>query len=224
MKSGEIYDITLSTHSHQLLLDGHSRREMHGLDLNPVEKDEFCTVGDDGVLRIWSISRNICVRKLALECACRAVAWNTTGTQLVVGVGGDSSQAVKDGSFMIVSNNPMEVVFEDRKAKLAISDIKFSPQGSIVAIASKDGKVYLHETSRYSLIRTMELADKEQGISRIDFNMSGAYIRICSTGEDLYNYAVADGLIVASPGIVRDESWKSNNSPYSWMIKGIIYF
>jgi WD40 repeat protein len=220
MRGGEIYELSLTTQSHLLLLEGHSRKEIHGLDLNPTNLDEFVTVGDDGVLRVWSISQDICIRRVALECACRAVAWAPTGLQLVVGVGGDPSKAVKDGAFLVVNNSPMEVVFEDRKAKLAITDIKYSPQGNIVAIASRDGRVYLHETGQHSLLRVMELAQKDAGVSRIDFNTAGTMVRICTTNDDLFAYMVIDGLIVASSSVVRDEIWKTNNSPYGWMVKG----
>lgn len=221
MRGGEIYEISLSTQSHQLLLEGHSRKELHGLELNPSDQDEFATVGDDGVLKVWSMSRNFCVRKLALECACRALAWSPNGNEIVVGVGGDPSMAVKDGAFMVLRNNPLEVFFEDRKAKLTITDIKYSPQGNIVAIASRDGKIYLHETGKYSLLRAMELSEKDHGVTRFDFNVSGTYIRMSTTNDDLFNYAVNDGLIVASPAIVRDEIWKTTQSSYGWMTKGV---
>lgn len=220
MRGGEIYEVSLSTQTHQLLLEGHSRKELHGIELNPANEDEFATVGDDGVLKVWSISRNFCIRKLALECACRAISWSPNGNELVVGVGGDPSMAVKDGAFMVLRNNPLEIFFEDRKAKLTITDIKYSPQGNIVAIASRDGKIYLHETGKYTLLRTMELAEKEHGITRFDFNVSGTYIRMSTTNDDLLSYAVNDGLIVASPAIVRDETWKTTQNPYGWMTKG----
>ena len=67
----------------------------------------------------------------------------------------------------------------------------------------------------------MELAEKEHGIMRFDFSVSGTYIRMSTTNDDLFNYAVNDGLIVASPAIVRDETWKTTQTPYGWMTKGI---
>ena len=220
MRGGEVYEISLSTHTHQVLLEGHSRRELHGLDMNPADPDEFVTVGDDGVLRVWSMARNVCVRRISLECACRAVAWSTNGAQLIVGVGGDPTKAVKDGAFIVLTNNPLEVIYEDRKAKLAVTDIKFSPQGNIFAVASRDGKVYIHESSQYTLLRTMELSQKDAGVTRIDFNVGGTTIRMSTTNDDLFSYYVNDGLIVASPAIVRDEQWKTTQCPYGWMVKG----
>lgn len=224
MRGGELFEVTLSTQSHQLMLEGHSRKEVHGLDLNPADFDEFVTVGDDGILKVWSVSQNVCKRKLTLECACRAVAWSPNGNHLVVGVGGDPSMAVKDGAFMVIRNDPLEVFFEDRKAKLMITDIKYSPAGNMVGIASRDGKIYLHETGEYSLLRVMELADKEHGVTRFDFSVSGTYIRLSTTNDDLFNYSTIDGLIVGSPAIVRDETWKTTQISYGWMTKGTLLF
>ena len=34
---------------------------------------------------------------------------------------------------------------EDRKAKKAITDIKYAPSGGCFAAASEDGRVYIHE-------------------------------------------------------------------------------
>ena len=41
--------------------------------------------------------------------------------------------------------NSLEVIFEDRKAKKYISDIKFSANGKYLGIGSQDGKLFIHD-------------------------------------------------------------------------------
>jgi WD40 repeat protein len=78
-------------------MDAHSHRQLHGLDVNPVNPDEFVTVGDDGMVRLWSISRCRCVNRVSIDVAARAVAYFPDGGRIVIGVGGDPLSATKDG-------------------------------------------------------------------------------------------------------------------------------
>lgn len=56
-RSSEVYEVSLTTHSHMQLLEGHSQRQLHALTLNPSQPDEYATAGDDGVVRVWSFTR-----------------------------------------------------------------------------------------------------------------------------------------------------------------------
>lgn len=102
MKTGELYELSIYTQTSLLLMEGHSRKELHGLEVNPQNGDEYATSGDDGLLRVWSLSRKICVRRIALESASRAMAWSPDGQKLIVGVGGDPTMATKDGTCVSV--------------------------------------------------------------------------------------------------------------------------
>eukprot|EP00606_Chrysophyceae_sp_TOSAG23-5_P001243 GSChrysophyteH2.ASY1.ANO1.529.1 assembled CDS len=115
LRGGEIYEISLPTHTKQLLLEGHSYLELHGLDTNPANPDEYVTVGDDGMLRIWSYYQRTCVRRVNVEAASRAVRYSPDGTKLIVGLGGDPTQATKDGAFMVecvVKQMPLSSAFK----------------------------------------------------------------------------------------------------------------
>jgi WD40 repeat protein len=203
-----------------LLIEGHSQKQLHGVTCNPQFPDEFATVGDDGVLRIWSLSRRLCLRRLALECAARSVAWSPNGTVLVVGVGGDPTLTTKDGAFMVIHAQALEVVFEDRKAKQWISDIKYSKSGLYLAIASIDGKVYLHDGNNYSFQRTVEMPSKASTVKAIDFSDDSDFLRISTNQEELYYFSMAAGEMIASPASVRDVKWASHNCPFTWLSQG----
>jgi WD40 repeat protein len=96
-RGGCIYEVSIPTHTAIMLVESHSCKELHGLHVNPADADEYVTVGDDGVLRVWSLSMRLCKRRAMLEAASRAVSWAPDGMNLIVGLGGDPKANKKDG-------------------------------------------------------------------------------------------------------------------------------
>lgn len=60
--------------------------ELWGLAPHPFDPDIFATVGDDAVLRIWSVKRNCCIAAKKLLRPGRALAWHPVGSLLAVGL------------------------------------------------------------------------------------------------------------------------------------------
>ena len=233
LRSGEIYEITLATRSHFLLLEAHSHKQLHGLCMNPVNKDEYCTVGDDGLVRVWSFEKRRCLRRTSLEVAGRACAWSPDGTQIAVGIGGDPSMSTKDGAIIVLQAATLDVIFEDRKAKYTISDMRFSPGGTLLVVASRDGKVYLHDAKsesgsleQFRLLSIIELQVKESFVTHMDFNIDSTIIRFSTSTFDLLYYSISqyphsDVATIPLATTVRDEKWHSTNVPYGWLTKGV---
>lgn len=104
MRSGEVFEVCLQSHSYSLLTEGHSRGELHALDCNPANPDEYATAGDDGVVMVWSVGRRYCLRKVRVEAASRALAYSPDGTQIAIGFGAGEGHplASKDGSNIVL--------------------------------------------------------------------------------------------------------------------------
>lgn len=65
---------------------GHSKGELWGLAMHPLDSDLFATVGDDAILRVWSTKKHCCLAASKLPRAARTVAWHPTGYLLAVGL------------------------------------------------------------------------------------------------------------------------------------------
>jgi WD40 repeat protein len=218
MKGGEAYEISLDTNSVSMLSECHGTGELHALGFNILNTDEYATGGDDGSLRVWSISKRCCVRKANLGSAIRALSWKPSGSLIVVGFGGDPKNSAKDGAFSVVNCNTLDVVFEDRKAKKWISDIKFGAE--VFVLMSRDGCAYVHDSEKYTLVKKIELPTRNQsGITRGDISSNCEYIRLATTNQELFYYSLK-GELVTSPMTIRNVEWKTHSCVYTWMAKG----
>jgi WD40 repeat protein len=219
MRSGEVYEVSLNSRSQQLLTEGHAAMGLYGLDANPKNPDEIATVGEDGTLRIWSLSRNVCIRKVDLGCPCRSLAWSSDATRLVVGAGTETDSGMKDGAFLVVQSHPMGIISEDRFAKKTITDIKYNVDGTMIGFTSRDSKCYLVDASSRTLLHAFSIDEKGTFFTDFDFNVEGTIVRLATNKESLYNFTTADGTIIPAAAAVRSETWNTNHTIYSWMTK-----
>lgn len=219
LRGGEIYEISVATHSYINLFESHSYRELHGIALNPQNTDQYCTTGDDGLIRVWSLKDHKVLKRGPLDSACRAVAWRPDGKHIACGIGGDPENATRDGTIMILEAESLDTLFEDRKAKKWITDVKYTVDGKMLGIASMDGMVYIYDSDKFNILKSVEPA-KGNPIIRLDFNIEGTHLRVGSTERELYTYTIADMVPSGTPSAVRDVHWATHGVPYAWNVKG----
>ncbi|CAM9684091.1 unnamed protein product, partial [Hapterophycus canaliculatus] len=141
-----------------LLADGHGKGQLRGLATHPANPDVFATVGDDAFVRVWSVSLRRATLKMKIESAARSLAYSPSGKHLVVGLGGDRDAMVKEGAVVVLSADTLEILEEARETRHCaawISDMKYTKDGALLAVASSSGHVYIHDaTDHYSLKAT----------------------------------------------------------------------
>jgi len=159
--------VTVFQHSHY-------KGELWGVAPHPKNADLYATCGDDGTIRVWSIALNSMIECLVVDRPARCCAWNGAGNILAVGFheseyGGGKKKTRKKGpkskSKSKSSEEPSPVTADNAACHIYsfsldsyklqriafgcpstawISDIKFSPNGSILAIASHDKSIYFY--------------------------------------------------------------------------------
>lgn len=123
---------------------------------------------------------------------------------------------------MILDANTLEIIREERRAKQMVTDLKYSPgEGELLAVASSDGRVYLHGTKKYDLLRVIETPSRNCAVSRIDFSHDSSTLRICTNFDQLFFAAVQTGDFVPNPTLVRDHKWHDPTCPFTWFAQGM---
>ena len=223
-RSGELFEVARESKRMLLLSEAHANKQLHGLATHPTDPDLYATCGDDATVAVWSISRRRRLMRTApdlLGAAARAIAWSPDGKRLAVGLGGDPDSKVKDGAFYIIdaSGTSLEVIHEDRKSKLLIRDIGFSPDAQTLAIASEDGKVYLHDANDYSL-KTM-CQKTGSNVIAFDFSSDASTLQLTTSADELLFYSARTGEPISSNASVRDVDWATISCPLGWHVQGV---
>merc|ERR1712196_188222 len=135
------------------LVDGHCKGEVWGTSVCPTNADLIATSGDDQTVRVWSISEKRMIRSVSLDTPSRAIAWSPSGQNLAVGLGANGKNR-KNGAFVVLDAETLEVIHEGRDPSEKISDVKFSPDGTTLVVASHDNSNYLYNASDFTLKTT----------------------------------------------------------------------
>ncbi|KAK1947175.1 Echinoderm microtubule-associated protein-like 6 [Phytophthora citrophthora] len=216
---------TLST-----ITSGHCKMEVWGLACHPT-KAEYCTVGDDQTIRVWCSLKKTQLRIQRLECVARACALTDSADIVAVGFGGRNSVAglsktaqAKTGGIVILCYTALtKKLFEDRPSKQAISEMKFSPNGSVLAVGSHDHKIYLYRLERNATkVVKAAVFDKHQSyITHLDFSADGQVLQSNCGAYELLFSNTATGKHITSASSTKDTQWHSWTCVLGWPVQGI---
>ena len=220
--SSEVYEIAKDSGSITLLAEGHhgDGAEVWGLAPHPTDADVFATSGDDATVRIWSVGQRRLLRKAKLDTPTRAVAWSPDGKRLLVGMGGHASglRQKKDGAFLILNAETMQVLFEGRDSRHYIRDAKFSPDGKSFALGSMDQKIYLYDAA--STVLRAKCDKHTSYVMSLDFSDDSAYVQSdAGDYEHLYHNAM-DGTNFRLPSQLKNVEWSSWTCVFGWPVQG----
>lgn len=114
----------------------------------------------------------------------------------------------------------MKIKFENRHAKKLITDIKYSHDGKLLAMASSDGKLYLQNANSYELLKTIDVISSGGKLNAIDFSEDSSYIRIAANNDELFYFSVESSEVFQSPHAVKELEWNTYNVAFNYYAKG----
>lgn len=230
------------------VVSGHNKDELWGLAAHP-RKREYCTVGDDGTLRLWDVvRRRQCSPTVSLPCMARACAYYPNPNPeefgdddfVAVGFGGSvgRGRSKKDGCLRIykfcrsrgagghMTYSCKDKEFEERHdAHEWISDIKFTPNGKWLAAGAHDNKIYLYavasDGSRLTLTKRKVFAKHSSYITHLDFSADSRYMQSNCGAYELLFCDVPTGRQITSATDVKDVVWASWSCVLGWPVQGI---
>mmetsp|Transcript_20183 Transcript_20183/g.18324 ORF Transcript_20183/g.18324 Transcript_20183/m.18324 type:complete len:1166 (+) Transcript_20183:2-3499(+) len=222
--SSEVYEVT-STEGENIhswpLIQGHSGDDLWGLAINPT-KDQYCTVGDDAILKYWDIFTHLVTETVTLEMPSRCCAFSPDGKHLAIGFG--CPKKVKnrqyDGKWTVLDTSDNLVTHEARDSTKWITEIKYSPNGEYIAMGSYDNKIYVYNIpSGYAL--SAVISHHHAYITSIDFSEDSGWIQSNCAGFELSYFETDTGMFIPAASRLRDTSWSTQNCALGWPVQGI---
>lgn len=110
-----------------------------------------------------------------------------------------------------------------RAAKEWISDVKFSPDGTILAAGSHDNAIYIHLSNAPKLKQKVKPLKKHSSyITHIDFSLDGNNIHSNCGAYELLFWDVNTGKqVTAGATQFRDDKWATWTATLGWPVQGI---
>ena len=220
--ASEVFEVAVATGEVRSLVRGHyapSRgtavtNEAWGLHVSA--DDEFLTCSDDGTLRLWSLSQK---RQLAVKEFGKVENSNdssrarcVTSNEQYIAVG------FLDGHFEVFGKDLTSVVsVKDRKEE--ISDIKFAPDGSKLAVGSHDNFIDVYSVPEFKKIGVCK--GHSSFITHLDWSSDSAFLHSNCGAYELLFWEANGKQVTGGATMLRDEEWASWTCVIGWPVQGV---
>eukprot|EP01040_Poterioochromonas_malhamensis_P009806 gene9806-10650_t len=222
-----------------LFVTGHHQGEVWGLARRPIteynasEGSQYCTVGDDGFLRIWNTDQHMPLACAHLGGMTRAVDYSPDGLYVAIGFGGrlgtKKGKNAEDGVVKIIrmdrvsntSSLKLTQVAEIKEAKQWISVVRYSPDGTTLAVGSRDNSIYLYSVPQ-QYRRKAKFSKHNAGINQLDFTADGKFLQSCCSGyEILFSDAISGAQVPDGTTKLLGKDWATWSMTLGWPVIGI---
>ncbi|CAM9091671.1 unnamed protein product, partial [Phaeothamnion confervicola] len=113
----------------------------------------------------------------------------------------------------------LEQAQEIRDAKRSVSDVKFSPDGKVLAVGAKDNSIYFYTVAQGFKLRR-KFTKHNAGIAHLDFSIDSQHVRsTCSAYELLFCHAGSGEQKRAAS--LKDCEWATFTGVLGWPVQGV---
>jgi microtubule-associated protein-like 6 len=196
--------------------------ELWGLALHP-SLPLAATGGDDGTVRVWELNTHKQRASVKLDTLVRAVAYSPDGSLIAAGLGGrlGGKEAGPEGQFVVLNASTLAIVHSGHDSKEWIQDVKFSPDGTKLAVSSHDNKIYVYDvTAGFSLKATC--GAHNSFITHFDFSADSNFIQSnCGAYELLFHDAETGKQEPGGATKLRNTEWATWTCVLGWPVQYI---
>lgn len=196
----------------QILLRAHYQGEVWGLspkiNFNGDDSHLYATTGDDRTLRLWSLESHSQVGITTLPSQSRCCCFSPCGGYIAVGLGTGSAKGklVKPEDrrvsiYRVEKKSTIEynflLIFDINDAKNWISVVKYSPDGSLLAVGSRDNNIYIYSVDNQYKLK-YKLSKHSAGITHLDFSSCGRYLQSACLAYEILFFDLTKGTQITS--------------------------
>lgn len=225
------------------LNNGHFKDELWGLAVRPPLSNpppgylgQYATVGDDKMLRIFSVRDRVQVKQLDMGTIARCCGYSPDGDMLAVGFGGrvGHGKAQGDGMFRVyrlhyksdgitLRDEPdkwYSMIHEARDAKQWITDIKFSADCRMLVVGSKDNSVYVYSITQQFKLK-FKFSKHNSYITHFDISEDGKHLQTNCGAYELLFCSLDSGKPILKGSTLSLTKWATQTCTLGWQVQGI---
>ncbi|XP_044580000.1 echinoderm microtubule-associated protein-like 2 isoform X2 [Cotesia glomerata] len=192
---------------------GHTE-EVWGLAAHPT-LPQFATAGHDRLLQMWdSLSHSVVWSKDIGEQA-QSVCFSPDGSVMVVGC--------VSGKWLVIDSESREFYTHHNDGTEALQVAKYSPDGMLLAIGSRDNCIYIYQINetaqKYS--RVGRCMGHSSFITHLDWSVDSQYLRSNSGDYELLYWNPGVCRQIPQSSNLRDVEWASHTCVISFETIGV---
>jgi len=211
--SCDVWEVTQS--GSEVLIFGHNA-DLYHLAWHPSKPDVFATACESARVFVWDAASRDMQRTCSVGFKARVCAFSSTamaGDAHHLAVGGDK------GDIIVLNESNLQPVFNAKDLNQAVSDIKYSPDGRYMAVASNDTFVDIYAIKEASYSRVSRCAGHSSTVRHLDWASDSSCIQSNSAAYEILYHNPKTGKKVLETQ--RDTKWDSWTCVLGFPVMGI---
>ncbi|XP_031140615.1 echinoderm microtubule-associated protein-like 2 isoform X5 [Sander lucioperca] len=195
------------------IVQGHTD-ELWGLDIHP-SMEQFVTCAQDKLVHLWDANSHQPLWSKTIEDPGRCAGFHPSGTVLAVGT--------MTGRWLVLDTDTRDLVSMHTDGNEIISNVRYSPDGNFLAVASHDNFVYIYAVTengrKYS--RVGKCTGHSSFVTHLDWSADSQYLVTNSGDYEILFWEASSGKHVTNMDTVRNQEWATSTCTLSFTTFGI---